>query len=126
LEDQTWWLGYLSFQDLRCLYTLADAVVAPTLYEASSAPVLEALSMGCPVACSTVANLPWLVDGGRAGLLFDPTDVGAIADALERLWEDQGLRHRLAAAGLERVAAFSWESFAEGYLRVYEEVATRD
>ncbi len=79
--------------------------------------------MGCPVACSTVANLPWVMDGGTAGLLFDPLDVDAIAEALERLWEDSALRSRLSAAGRGRVGAFSWKSFAEGYLRVYEQIA---
>jgi glycosyltransferase involved in cell wall biosynthesis len=123
LEKQVHWLGYIPYADVRCLYTMADAAVVPTLYEASSGPVLEAMSMGCPVACSTVANLPWVVEDGRAGILFDPLEIEAIEDALQRLWEDSNLRTRLSAAGLERVHQFSWRSFAEGYLRGYEQAA---
>jgi glycosyltransferase involved in cell wall biosynthesis len=123
LEAQLVWLRYIPYEDVRVLYSLADATVVPTLFEASSLPVYEALVMGCPVACSTVANHPWLVKGGAAGLLFDPMNVDAIAARLVQLWEDQTLRSRLAAAGRERVKEFSWQSFAQGYLDVYEQVA---
>ena len=123
LEGQVHWLGYIPYADVRCLYTMADAAVVPTLYEASSGPVLEAMSMGCPVACATVANLPWVAQEGRAGILFDPMDIESIEDAIERLWEDSSLRNRLSVAGPERVGQFSWKSFAEGYLRGYEQAA---
>ena len=125
LERKVKWLGYVPYEDVQALYALADATVVPTLYEATSGPVLEAMSMGCPVACSTVANLPWVVEEGDAGLLFDPLDVDAITDTLERLWEEAELRARLSAAGRRRVGTFSWKLFAEGYLRVYEQVAAK-
>lgn len=126
LEGHVIWLGFIPYEDVHVLYSLADATVVPTLYEASSGPVMEALSMGCPVACSTAANLPWVVQDGEAGLLFDARDVESIAEALGRLWEDEELRRRLAVKGLVRSKAFSWTSFAEGYLRVYEQIAAGD
>jgi glycosyltransferase involved in cell wall biosynthesis len=123
LEGQVKWLGYVAYEDLRRIYTIADATVVPTLYEASSAPVYEAMAMGCPVACSNVANLPWLVDKGRAGLLFDPMDIDAMTGAVERLWEESELRLRLTTSANQQLKAFSWVSFAREYLNGYEQAA---
>jgi glycosyltransferase involved in cell wall biosynthesis len=60
---------------------------------------------------------------GEAALLVDPTDPGAIAEGLARLLEDEGLRARLAAAGRERVRAFTWERSAAATAEVLRAAA---
>jgi glycosyltransferase involved in cell wall biosynthesis len=97
--------------DLEGLYALATCVVFPSLYEGFGFPVLEAMARGVPVATSARSSLPEVA--GDAALLFDPTDVDAIRDAMERLLGDAGLRERLVAAGHARAAGFTWERTAE-------------
>jgi glycosyltransferase involved in cell wall biosynthesis len=123
LERRIVFAGRVSDDDLARLYAGADLFVFPSLYEGFGLPVLEAMSMGVPVACSRSSSLPELV--GDAGLLFDPRDPEDIASAIRRAFSEGGLRDRLARAGRERAAAYSWERTARGSLDFLEAVASR-
>ena len=59
---------------------------------------------------------------GDDALLVDPTDVGAIAEALSSVLADGAMAARLAAAGRVRAAAYPWSRTAEGLVDVYREV----
>jgi glycosyltransferase involved in cell wall biosynthesis len=108
------WVGP---DELEGLYALATCVVFPSLYEGFGLPVLEAMARGVPVATSDRSSLPEVA--GDAALLFDPTSVDAIREALQRLLSDEGERQRLAAAGRARAATFTWEATAAGTLAAY-------
>ena len=66
--------------------------------------VVEALSQGLPVVATRAAAIPELVRDGLHGQLVPPGDVGGFAAAIERLARDPAARHRMGAAGIERVA----------------------
>jgi glycosyltransferase involved in cell wall biosynthesis len=53
-------------------YAHASLFVCPSIYEGFGIPVLEAMSLECPVACSNSSSLPEVV--GDAAKLFDPLD----------------------------------------------------
>ena len=59
---------------------------------------------------------------GDDALLVDPTDVGAIAEALSAVLADGATAARLAAAGRVRATAYPWSRTAEGLVDVYREV----
>ena len=80
-------LGSVSHEELAALYRRAACLVFPSLYEGFGLPVLEAMASGCPVAASNRAAIPEVC--GDAAVLFDPDDVGAIAN---------GVREALARA----------------------------
>jgi len=123
LGDQVRFLGMVPAADLRAIYRLAQFVVIPTLFEASSAPLLEAWHDGTPTACSTVTALP--EQAGDAALLFDPLSVDAIADAVARLTTDAGLRDALRARGHARLQTFTWDRAAKAYRAAYRRSAGR-
>ncbi len=58
-----------------------------------------------------------------AALSFDPEDVRAIADAIDRLAGDERLRDRLRSAGLQRAARYTWRASAEAHVETYRRVA---
>jgi glycosyltransferase involved in cell wall biosynthesis len=70
------------------------------------------------VATSDRSSLPEVA--GDAAILFDPTDVGAIRSAIERILGDEAERARLATAGRERAAGFGWERTARLTAEAYE------
>lgn len=105
------------------LYRAADALVFPSLYEGFGLPVLEAMACGAPVLCSGVSSLPEV--GGAAARYFDPRAPDRIAEALEEVTADAGVRERLARASLARAAEFSMEAAARRTLAVLEETAQR-
>jgi glycosyltransferase involved in cell wall biosynthesis len=109
--------GFVEAADLEGLYAAAAAFVLPSLVEGFGLPVLEAMARGVPVAC-TRDSAPGEV-AGDAGLLFDPTSEDEIRDATVRLLTDPALRERLAAAGRERAAGYTWARCAEQTLASY-------
>ncbi len=111
------YLGYVPDDVRPALINGARSFVYPSLYEGFGLPVLEAMACGVPVLASNVSSLPEVV--GDAAVLVDPQDVDAIAREMARLWQDEALRRELAARGLERARAFSWERTASQTLSVY-------
>ncbi len=110
-------LGYLPSADLPLLYAGARVLVYPSLEEGFGFPPLEAMAMGTPVITSDTSALPEVV--GDAGVLVDPTDVGAITAALLRLLDDEALADRLRQCGLERARRFTWDRATVETLAVY-------
>jgi glycosyltransferase involved in cell wall biosynthesis len=65
--------------------------------------LLEAMASGVPVVSTPVSGIPELIDSGHDGLLVLPGDPQALADALERLMDDDDMRARLALAARARI-----------------------
>jgi alpha-1,3-rhamnosyl/mannosyltransferase len=122
LEEAVHFLGPIAEEDLPTLYSGAVAFVFPSEYEGFGLPVLEAMACGTPVACSSTSSLAEVA--GDAALLFDPTDVADIADALTHLLHEPGLRADLRERGLRRAAQFSWERTARDTLAVYRQTVS--
>jgi alpha-1,3-rhamnosyl/mannosyltransferase len=97
--------------------------VYPSEYEGFGLPPLEALACGTPVVASNRSSLPEVV--GEAGVLVDPTDTAAMADAMQRVLEDERLQSRLSKAGPEQARSFTWRRMAEETLGVYRAVSER-
>jgi len=113
-------LGYVPDEALPALYSGARAFVYPSLYEGFGLPPLEAMACGAPVIVSNRSSLPEVV--GDAGLQVDALDVDGLAEAMNRLVEDGGLRASLGQRGIERARDFSWRRCAEETLAVYRKV----
>jgi glycosyltransferase involved in cell wall biosynthesis len=103
--------GFVAPGDLRALYSLASALIYPSLFEGFGLPVVEAFSAGLPVASSNATCLPDLVE--EAGLLFDPRDPDEIAARTLELWRDDALSDRLAERGRGRAEIFTFARTAE-------------
>jgi glycosyltransferase involved in cell wall biosynthesis len=114
-------LGWVDDRALDGLYRAATCFVLPSLAEGFGLPVLEAMARGTPVACSDIGALREVA--GDAAVYFDPHDPAAIARALERCLDDEDLRARHRAAGMERARRFTWSRTAEATLEGYEQAA---
>jgi glycosyltransferase involved in cell wall biosynthesis len=116
-SDNVRFLGRVSTEDLVGLYCLATALVFPSQYESWSIPIMEAMACGCPVASSNVTSLGEQV--GAAGLLFDPTDISAMAKAMKVLAGSKFLRQTLTNRGRDRVQKYSPQNFIQTISRAY-------
>jgi len=114
-------LGYVAHQDLPCLYTLAEMLVFPSLFEGFGIPLVEAMACGCPVVCSDATSLPEVV--GSAGVLFDPRSPEDMAEKIRSVWSSAEKRSELSRQGLERARLFSWEETARKTVDVYHRAA---
>jgi glycosyltransferase involved in cell wall biosynthesis len=102
-------------------YAQAEVAVVPSLYEGFSLPAIEAMACGVALVATTGGALPEVVGtDGVTGLLVPPDDPGALATAIGRLLDDDELRHRLGAAGRQRVLGrFTWQVTAQGTSEEY-------
>lgn len=117
LKQDVFFTGYIPFADLAPLYSAADCVLAPSLYEGFGFPVLEAMACGAPVVCSNTSSLVEVA--GEAALTVDPLDEQALSQAVHRLVAEPGLANELRRRGIQQAAAFRWEKCAQQTVELY-------
>jgi glycosyltransferase involved in cell wall biosynthesis len=111
--------GFIDKTELSALMMSSTAMIYPSLYEGFGMPVLEAMAMDCPVACSNITSLPEVA--GDAALLFEPHNSIEIADSMVRLATDDRLRQDFIARGRRRVDNFAdTGEMARQYWKLFE------
>lgn len=111
--------GEIGEQELRSAYAAADFFALPSTYEGYGMVYAEALSHGLPVVALATGPIPELV--GEAGLLAEPGDETALAQALDELLASPELRERLSEAALRRAGELpGWGDTIEGFLAAVE------
>jgi glycosyltransferase involved in cell wall biosynthesis len=101
-------------------YAGAEIFCGLSRSEALGNVFLEAQAAGCSVVASNVGGIPDIVLDGETGMLIEPDDAQAAADALGLLLKDAALRHRLAKAAIVHAASYDWAGIADGYHAMYE------
>lgn len=113
------WLGFQPDSVLALLYEKARALVFPSKYEGFGLPVLEAMTLGCPVICSKVASLPEVA--GEAARYAELTPHSYLAAMREIVLSDAS-REAMVLAGTEQSRRFSWRMCAEQVVDIYRKV----
>jgi glycosyltransferase involved in cell wall biosynthesis len=110
VADRITFHGFIGHDRLAELYRSADAFALPSIVMGSYGRqdvipnvLAEAMAVGVPVIGTRIGGVAELVDDGDSGLLVPERDPVALADALERVWEDRALAARLATRGREKV-----------------------
>lgn len=96
-------IGVVDHGRLPAVYGAADVFVLPSLVEGHPKVLLEAMACGLPCVASNVAGNREVVADGRTGMLVDPGDPGAIADAIERVLVDRELARELGDAARRQI-----------------------
>ncbi|GAC1430200.1 MAG: glycosyltransferase family 1 protein [Chloroflexota bacterium] len=120
LGERVRFVDWVDEADKPALYAAATVFCFPSVYEGFGLPPLEAMACGTPVLCSQATSLPEVV--GSAGILLDPADPAAWAEALMLVCGTESHRRDLAARGLRQAARFSWQAMGERVLDILEEV----
>ncbi len=122
LENQVIFPGVLDEVTLYSLYKTCLGVVVPTIYEAGSFPVMEAILLNVPVICSNVTSLPETI--GDDSFIFDPLNAQDIANKLLKLWGDDEYRQRSIANGSKQAGRLRNTDALNVIKSVYSELAT--
>jgi len=100
INNRVFFLG--AIPDARCYFRNFHIFVLPSLSEAFSITILEAVSQKIPVIATSVGGIPEIIEDGKTGLLVPPKEPLILAQAIERLITDEGLRVRLGDEGYRR------------------------
>jgi glycosyltransferase involved in cell wall biosynthesis len=107
------WLGNSSRVALAAEYGRADVFCLPSIQEGFGIVFLEAMAAGKPIIAARAAAVPEVV---RNGLVVEPENQEAIAEAILSLHRDPDLRDSLASSGLRDVERFEMRRVATQFL----------
>lgn len=120
IADDVAFVNSPSNEMLAEAYRSASVLVCPSSYEGFGLPIVEAMASGTPVVCCDGGAQREVA--GDAAVVVAPGDQVALADAIETVLADGGLRRRLVERGLARAANFSWDKAAGQTLAIFESV----
>lgn len=116
-DEDIFYKGKVSDEELVRLYKNAECFVMPSFEEGFGIPILEAMACLCPVVSSNAGSLPEV--GSQAVFYFDPVDIDDMTDKISQVLNDEKLRKKLIDKGLQRYKEFNWHTLAKKTLEVY-------
>ena len=120
LGQEVLFLGYVDEVDLPVIYSLADLLLFPSIYEGFGIPVLEAMACGCPVIVSDRGALPEV--SGNICPQVNPYSVSEITQCILRLLSDDVQRNFQVRKGLVWSQNFKWITAAEKTISLYHSI----
>jgi glycosyltransferase-like protein len=115
-------LGTVPDEEMAAWYHAADVLAFPSVSEGFGLAVLEAMAAGLPVVLTRLPVFAQYVRFGVDALAVAPGDDEGLADALDTLAHDDGVREKLRRSGLEVAARFSWDTTALQHVALYDEL----
>ncbi|MEN2786521.1 glycosyltransferase family 4 protein [Sphingomonas qilianensis] len=117
--------GFLSGDDLGRAVASMDVFFNPSVTETFGNVTTEAMACGVPVVAARATGAVDLIDDGVDGYLVPPRDVGAYADAITKLVDNDDARRAAGAAGHAKAAGYQWDKANESVIEAYLEVLKR-
>lgn len=122
LQDQIRFLPSAPQHQMPLYYSAADITVMSSHYESFGMAALESQACGTPVVASRVGGLPYAVQDGFSGLLFEDNDPAGLSLRLKLLLDEPRYYQALATQAKNRAEQFSWRAIADHMLEVYEDL----
>jgi len=114
--------GYLHGEAYAEAIRESDIFIYPSRYDGFPAPPLQAMASGRALVVTAVAGVTDYAVSGQNALVVQPGDVAGLTDAVKRLLEDAGLRHRLESGGVETAQRYDVRTTARQLLEFLREV----
>ena len=125
LTESVEFVGQVPLSEVLKHLVNAWALVLPSLSEGFGKVVAEAMAAARPVAASRVGAIPYLVEDGVTGYLFDPGDAADIAEKLEWLLSDEAKAIKMGIAARDRARAWDLGTFKRRIHELAIEIASR-
>ncbi len=108
------------------VFASCDVFVLPSLFEGTPLTLMEAMMSGLPIVTTATCGMKDVVRDGVTGLLVPIRSPERLAQAIERLVRESGVRERLGReAQREALARYTWEAVAKIVSEAYEELLAR-
>ncbi len=103
------------------VYRAASAFVLPSIEEGSALVTYEAMASGLPLIVTWHTGA--VAREGKEALYVPIRDVDALAEAIERLYNDEDLRREMGRAARRRAEAYTWDAATRRLVEVYSAVS---
>ena len=104
----------------------SKVLVLPSRWEGFGLVIIEAMSNMLPVIASNVGGIPEIIENGRDGILVPPEDSETLAQAINDLLENKGLREKLSQAAYKKVKKeFSIKKYSVQILDLYRSLINK-
>ena len=123
-DEDVLFLGSLPHAGMPMLFSAADAVVSPSLYESFGLVPLEALAAGVPVVVPEGTYWGEKIRAEGGGLVYAPAEPEGFSGALLSLASSPELRARLSLQGPAVAAPFTWERCTASWEALLSSVST--
>jgi glycosyltransferase involved in cell wall biosynthesis len=119
LQENVFFLGYRTREQIRDLFADADIFVMPSRMESFGLAALEARTAGLPVVAMAETGVADFIHEEREGLLA--TSDEHLVEQLTRLARDTELRERIAENNRDRLPPVAWQGVIARHVRLYRE-----
>ncbi len=115
-------LGSIPHQRIPNYMSAADIVAVPSIVEATSVLVMEAMAMEKPVIATNISGIREITKHLTTSYLLEPRNPKALAEGIITLLEDESLSKKIAKQAKEKARKeFSWENTAKKTLKLYQQ-----
>lgn len=118
ISNRIIFLDFISNESIIQHYQNAHLFFFPSLYEGFGIPLIEAMALGTPIACSNTSCFPEVT--GNAALHFNPQNIQSISDALSKLIKNSELFNTLQKRGLIQVRKYHPNLFDKQVKKIWE------
>ena len=123
LASQVVFTGSLPQQELLPYYQKADVVINPSLSEAFGMSLVEAMATQTPVIATRIGGMTEIVDDGVTGLLSEPGNPQALAEATVEIISNPERARAMGIAGRSKVLqCYCWSKIAESLVDTYTDI----
>lgn len=117
IEEKVKFLGFRN--DISQICKASDVFVFPSYQEGLPVAVMEAMSVGLPIVCSSIRGNTGLIEQGKGGYLVDPNDVDGFVDAINKIIENVKLRRDMGDYNKESVMKFDVDNVISDMKKIY-------
>ena len=101
--------GKLSKPEWLALSKDSNVFINTTNFDNTPVSVIEAMALGLPTVSTNVGGLPFLITNNVNGLLVEPNNINAMADAIIKLKSDENNRSKLVGNARSKVENYDWK-----------------
>ena len=112
-------------KDMGTWFASANLLIHPSYKEGLGSVILEAMAAGLPVIASNTGGIPDIIENEKTGLLIEPGNAQELADAIERLANDQSLREQLLSDAKEILPPLEITQTSKLYNDLYTKVISK-
>ncbi len=123
LQDVTF-IGRVEPEHMPRVYDEADIFLNSSLIDNQPISILEAFAAGLAVVSTPTGDIAAMVKDGSRGFIVPQKDPEAMAQAIEKLLEDQHNSQRMVEAALHEVEKYTWPVVCHDWAALYNREAS--